>query len=296
MRISTLALLFILILAPGACPQEHQQPAFSDTSKGFDKQYKQIFQAFRRADEHELKLAFDQFAIPSHWFTDTFGPDIGPSLADRYSQEFQKFVYATVNLFGSVDAAQWNSVGTHVWKYDHNANPAPIPAPLSRLPLPAIQYFGIDYGRMGFTGQAEYGGPETVLDWGSNAPWRGSFIYVDGAFRFFGLDAYPFWDLLDDQSDGFCADPREQGGQVVHKVEPVYSAEAKRKHIQGVVRMNVTVAKDGSVKQVEILSGNPLLRDAARQAAMQWHYYPPFRKCSQFVEANSLEFVKFPSP
>jgi TonB family protein len=294
MRSCLSALLLIVVLEPPAHAQHSPQTPVEDSQKGFDKQYKEIFTAFRRADERELKLAFDQFAIPSSWFTDTFGPGLGPNLADRYLQEFEKFVYATVNLFGSIDAAQFNSVGTHLWKYDHSAKPAPKSAPPSLRPLPSVQYFGIDYGRMGFTGQAEYGGPETVLDWGSNTLWKGSFMYIDGAFRFFGLDAYPFWDLLDDQPGGYCANPREQGGQVVHKVQPVYPAEAKQKHIHGIVRMHVTVAKDGSVKQVDILSGNPLLLNAAREAVMQWHYYPPFLKCSQFVETTSMEYVWFP--
>jgi outer membrane biosynthesis protein TonB len=51
------------------------------------------------------------------------------------------------------------------------------------------------------------------------------------------------------------------------------------------------VAQDGSVKEVEVLSGNPLLWDAARQAVMQWHYFPPFRQCSQPVEKISREFA-----
>jgi TonB family protein len=80
---------------------------------------------------------------------------------------------------------------------------------------------------------------------------------------------------------------------MVDKVKPDYSDDARRKHLRGIVQ-SVTVAKDGSVKDVEVLSGNPLLGDAARQAALQWHYFPPFRKCSQPLERVLGEFVKFP--
>jgi TonB family protein len=294
MRLRFLGLSAILVLVPPLFGQQHQQ-IVEDSHSGFDKQYKTIFTAFRKADERELRLRFNDFTIPQHWFTDVFGSDSGSKLADRYAQEFEKFKYSTVNLFEGVDIVQFSTVGTHVWKFDEQANPAPWRPPPSLLPMPSVKYFKIDYGRSGYTGQEVYGGPEVVLDWGSNAVWKGSFIYVDGAFRFFGMQGYPFWDLKDDEPAGFCADLRVQGGQVVNKVPPVYPVDAKRKHIGGVVLMNVTVAKDGSVKQVGIVSGNPLLWDAAQQAVMQWHYFPPFRKCSQPVENTSRQFVKFPS-
>lgn len=315
--------LLILVLPPLGNAQQNPQPDIKDSRRGFDKEYKTVLKAFQKSDEGELRLRFAEFVLPPHWFIDTFGPELGARLADRYSQEFPKFVYATLNLFGSVSAAQDKYVETHVLKYDHNANPTPTPAPPSLVPMPPVWYFGIDYGGSH---------PNRLPDGMWNTPWRGTFIYVDGAFRFFGLDAYPFWDLRDDEPGGFCADPRVQGGQVVHRVKPVYPTGAKRKHIRGTVLMYVTIGTDGSVKQVEIpspqqveaarqavkqaaiasgnpllveaahqgvmkaeiVSGNPLLVEAARQAVMQWHYYPPPRKCSQPVEGTATESVQFP--
>lgn len=289
MRLPVLALTFFLIFQSTLFAQQPHQ-AIEDSHTGFDRQYKKMFTAFRKAREPELKQRFEEFAIPSRWFTDVFGPGIGAPLVTRYSQEFEKFRYSTVNLFATGGA----QLATYVWKRDQAPKPITTPAPPSLLPVPPVEYFKIEYGTAGHTGQETYGGPEVVLDWGSNAVWKGSFIYVDGAFRFFGLEGYPFWDLKDDEPGGFCADARVQGGQIAHKVQPAYPADAKREHIRGVVQMNVTVAKDGSVKEVEVLSGNPLLFDAARQAVMQWHYFPPFRQCSQPVERISRELVKFP--
>jgi len=294
MRSSLKVFLLALVLAPCANGHQISVPIIKNTHRGFDKQYKRIFNAFRKADEQELKLRFNDFAIPVHWFTDTFGPDVGPELSERYSQEFEKFIYSTTNLFESVDAAQLEEVGTYNWKYIHNAVPPPKPAPPSLRPLPTVQYFKIEYGRAGFTGPMDNGSGWEVKDWGSETRWRGAFVYVDGAFRFFGLDAYPFWDLKDDVPEGFCADSRQQGGQIVHKVRPVYPPEAKRKRIAGVVQIDITVAKDGSVKEAEIVRGNPLLQEAARQAVLQWHFYPPFRTCSQTVEGTLSAFVVFP--
>jgi TonB family protein len=78
-------------------------------------------------------------------------------------------------------------------------------------------------------------------------------------------------------------------------VAPNYPEEAKQKHIEGIVKARVTVAKDGSVKDVEIIEGDPLLVDAAKQAIMRWHY-TPFMNCGQAVEMRSMEHVKFALP
>lgn len=290
MRSCFSALLLILVLEAPAHAQHSLRAPIEDSRKGFDKQYKRIFTAFRKAEEREVRERFSDFAIPSHWFTEVFGKDSGPALAERYSREFEKFVYSTTNLFVNVDYAQMSTIGTYVWKSDSSATSTPR----SVQPLPRAQYFRVECGSAGFTGPMDGGSGWEVKDWGSESVWRGSFIYVDGAFRFFGLESYPFWELKDDEPGGFCADSRVQGGQVIHKVKPAYPAEAKRKHIKGWVQLNVTVAKDGSVKQVDMVSGNSLLEEAARKAVLQWHYYPPFRTCSQPVETTFKLYLIFP--
>src|SRR5262249_50380370 len=107
---------------------------------------------------------------------------------------------------------------------------------------------------------------------------------------------YPFWDPARIRLADPCAKPGEQtGGALIHRVEPVFPEEAKRKGIQEFVRMRVTVAQDGTVKVVEIVSGDPELVDAAKQAVMQWRY-TPFMNCGRPVEMRSMEHVKFQLP
>jgi protein TonB len=40
------------------------------------------------------------------------------------------------------------------------------------------------------------------------------------------------------------------------------------------VRLHAVIAKDGSIKDLEVLSGDPLLADAALKAVRQWRYKP----------------------
>ena len=62
--------------------------------------------------------------------------------------------------------------------------------------------------------------------------------------------------------------------QPVTRVRPVYPLEAKKAGIQGNVKLRVTINKDGSVMDIQVLSGNPQLVKAALEAVRQWRYSP----------------------
>jgi len=62
--------------------------------------------------------------------------------------------------------------------------------------------------------------------------------------------------------------------KLVNRVQPVYPALARQTRIQGVVRLHMILQKDGTVQQLEVLSGHPLLVQAAMDAVRQWRYQP----------------------
>ncbi len=55
---------------------------------------------------------------------------------------------------------------------------------------------------------------------------------------------------------------------------PAYPALAITVHSQGVVRLEAIIAANGTIRNLRILSGPPLLVTAARDAVMQWRYQP----------------------
>lgn len=63
-------------------------------------------------------------------------------------------------------------------------------------------------------------------------------------------------------------------GVLMHKVEPVYPAQAKAQHISGTVALQVTIAEDGHIRDVKEISGEPALAAAARDAIRRWRYSP----------------------
>jgi TonB family protein len=65
-----------------------------------------------------------------------------------------------------------------------------------------------------------------------------------------------------------------QAAQLLERVVPVYPPLARQTRIQGTVRLYAILAKDGTVKSLEVISGHPLLIQAAVDAVKKWRYAP----------------------
>jgi TonB family protein len=63
-------------------------------------------------------------------------------------------------------------------------------------------------------------------------------------------------------------------GLLLSKVSPEYPAAAKANHVQGVVTLAMVIRKDGTVTDVQVVSGPAELTGAAVDAVRQWRYRP----------------------
>jgi TonB family protein len=73
------------------------------------------------------------------------------------------------------------------------------------------------------------------------------------------------------------ADPKHHEvtpAHLISRVTPKYPKEARKQHVEGKVRLHAVIAKDGSIKNLEVISGDPLLVEAALKAVRQWRYSP----------------------
>jgi len=70
--------------------------------------------------------------------------------------------------------------------------------------------------------------------------------------------------------------PRAWGQEISRrpkiKVAPVYPELAKRMSIAGVVKLQVTVAANGSIKNAQVIGGHPVLASAALDAVKKWRF------------------------
>lgn len=72
--------------------------------------------------------------------------------------------------------------------------------------------------------------------------------------------------------------------KAVDKVPAVYPEIARLNHIRGVVKLEVVVRQDGSVKSAKALGGNPVLINAAADAVRKWRFEPASRETVEAVE------------
>jgi TonB family protein len=61
---------------------------------------------------------------------------------------------------------------------------------------------------------------------------------------------------------------------LIRKVVPAYPALAKQARISGTVRFDAIIGTDGSVQNLQLISGHPLLVQSATEAVKQWLYKP----------------------
>ena len=69
------------------------------------------------------------------------------------------------------------------------------------------------------------------------------------------------------------------GGQVeaaklIFQPKPEYPPLAKMARIQGTVRLEAVISKDGTIQDLRVVSGHPLLVKSALEAVQRWRYQP----------------------
>jgi len=62
--------------------------------------------------------------------------------------------------------------------------------------------------------------------------------------------------------------------QLISRIEPRYPALALQTRLQGTVHLRAIISRDGRITSLEVLSGHPLLVEAALDAVRQWRYRP----------------------
>ena len=63
-------------------------------------------------------------------------------------------------------------------------------------------------------------------------------------------------------------------GDLVHKVLPTYPPLARAARIQGQVLLQAMISKQGTIENLRVLAGHPMLVPAAIEAVRQWRYRP----------------------
>jgi TonB family protein len=80
--------------------------------------------------------------------------------------------------------------------------------------------------------------------------------------------------------------------QVISRVDPSYPMLAKQMKVQGAVILEALISKNGSIQDIQVLSGPAILSEAAREAVKQWHF-KPYYQSGRPVETEARITVNF---
>jgi len=80
---------------------------------------------------------------------------------------------------------------------------------------------------------------------------------------------------------------------LLHKVQPIYPPVARQAHVQGPVELRAIISKTGTIENLVVVRGHPMLAGAAIDAVRQWRYRPYLLNSEPIeVETNiTINFV-----
>ena len=79
---------------------------------------------------------------------------------------------------------------------------------------------------------------------------------------------------------------------LIHRVEPVYPAEAQKENLQGIIALEIVIGKDGSVVSTRALNGPDVLARAAADA-LRWWKFQPYRVNGEPQAVETTVAVEF---
>jgi protein TonB len=79
-------------------------------------------------------------------------------------------------------------------------------------------------------------------------------------------------------------DPQDR--KIIDKVAPFYPPLARHMNIKGVVKLEVVIRANGSVKSTKVLGGNPVLLESAADAVHKWKFEPSSEESTGVVEVS----------
>jgi TonB family protein len=231
---------------------------YPDSPEGLKALIDGVFGALKSDNNSKVSELLDNLAIPDYtaWFVKEFGPAEGQRLALKYQEVAPQLRGETEKLFRAA-----LKYGTTEVTIAALRNPVDSSASgLGRAVVEAMQEPIIFYEASGRSPIQQY------------PSFLGNYFYVQGGFRYVNNGVL--------QALSTAPPPRLRlGGQVIaskliRKVGPIYPAEARASRTEGSVVLHALIGTDGYVRELNVVSGDLSLANAAVTAVRQWQYKP----------------------
>ena len=239
--------IFVASALPSQLHAQQSPPAVStypNNSEGLRELLDNMLVVAKKGAKEQLQSVILETEIPNYqsWFITTFGQEKGESWAEPYGRwlathekEFQEVLVQLAHMDGEFAVQKMDTAK----RYDLFNGP--------------LDGYRADWKRLG--------APK-----GEELEHIGEFFFIEGKFRWNSTVQYfPF---QPPSKHSFVP------AKVVKKVQPEYPAEARQNNIQGTVKIQVIIQKDGYVTVQNVVEGDPILSPAAIEAVKQWRYEP----------------------
>ena len=272
-RISIVGALLLMADGPAwarlkveVAARENPQEAagYPNTLEGFRSQFGAVVKAYCAGDVVEGRRRLHAFALPDPdaWFSSHFEASDAASLSRRYQTFFKDEADSTEKTLQDLCT---DKQGQLVMRESAPlSHPFTAPARFrlaTTKPIQEVQLASFTFG-------LQFHGAET-------SSWEDTYVYERGSFRHVGGGDLPFWGWAEGAGPGaFRGGRYSKPPTIIHHVDPDYPLAARARHIQGTVIVKASVDKEGNVKSVTLIRGNPALDEAAMKAVKKWRYQP----------------------
>jgi TonB family protein len=225
-------------------------------------------------DEAKVSSYGAALTIPDHtaWFAQTFGATEGARLDSKYSRLVPMTSKQVQHALEYALKNQRTDVSVKV--VEKQAEVAGLGLAILQAMAQPVSVYMVE-------------GTNPKQQFGANI---GDFVYVDGGFRY--IDSQVWQELSNAPPPRIRLGGNMAKANLIHKVDPIYPAEAAAAHIEGEVLLHIVVTTDGAIKELNLVKGDPILARAAVEAVKQWRYKPTLLNAKP-VEVDSTVSVIF---
>ncbi len=259
-----------------AKPRSAGAVKYPESAIGLKNQLQDWFALIKAGDAAKTAQYSESFVIPNHqeWFVRTFGTAEGIRLDTKYTESQTKFEEALAARTKRAVQAEQRSVKVRLFDKSACGQPPELHALSAAMvrSTPIYRAFSSTDGK-------------------DNAPsFLGNFIYIDSGFRYFdqrmmqALSTTPPMRISltkNALSVPACGGP----------VKALYPPLARQTRTQGTVVLHAIIGIDGSIKELQVVSGRPLLIQSAMDAVQQWSYKPTLRNGKPVEVETEIDVV-----
>ena len=228
-------------------------PSYPDSPAGLEKLIKDMMKIQKDGDTKNLASYVQSLILPNPnaWFRATFGEQTGAELADSYDRVQMNLPLSFPDTLSQLQKEHMTKLDAIV--FTDSCNPE-----ATDTEYPVLQ--SRTHEQPLYVVRASSGTEIGTLQY---------FAYSDGAFRYLSN-----FQMKVPVSHAIRVGGNVMAKKLIRSVIPVYPNEAKYNHIQGTVLLHAIIGTDGRVCHLQVVSGPPLLVQAAMKSVSEWQYSP----------------------